>query len=88
MDLDVHATLAWGVGPAAMARACHRFGVTHVVMPATLVRPSLLARLRRRRLADYQEMLIGVQIVLVDARGAAQAIERPQTQPDKIALSV
>jgi hypothetical protein len=68
--LHAHATLAWGTGPAAMATACQELGVTHVILPAALSRPSLRDRLFHCTLEDYQAALAGVRILLVDERGA------------------
>jgi hypothetical protein len=65
MGLDADAALAWGAGPAAMVRCCRRVGVTHVILPATVARPSLLDRLLRRRVADFRDRLAGVATVLV-----------------------
>ena len=65
MGLDAEAALAWGAGPAAMARCCQQVGVTQVILPATVARPSLLDRLLRRRVADFRDRLAGVATVLV-----------------------
>jgi hypothetical protein len=65
MGLDAEGALAWGVGPAAMVRCCQQAGVTHVILPATLARPSLLDHLLRRRVADFRDKLAGLAIVLV-----------------------
>jgi hypothetical protein len=48
-----------------MARCCQQVGVTHVILPATLARPSLLDRLVRRRVADVRDRLARVATVLV-----------------------
>jgi hypothetical protein len=48
-----------------MARCCQQAGVTHVILPATVARPSLLDRLLRRRVADFQDRLAGVATVLL-----------------------
>jgi hypothetical protein len=78
MGLDARAALPRGAGPAAMARWCQQTGVTCVILPATLARPSLRDRLLRRTLADFQAKLAGVAIVLVDTTGAVRPI---QAQP-------
>ena len=65
MGLDAEAALAWGAGPAAMARCCQQVGVTHVILPATVAGPSLLDRVLRRRVADFRDRLAGVATVLV-----------------------
>jgi hypothetical protein len=77
MGLDAHAVTASGTGPAAMAAACRRFGVTHVVLPAKLARPSLRDRLLRRTLADFQARLTGVQLIAVDRWCRARPVQAP-----------
>jgi hypothetical protein len=79
--LDAHATLPWGAGAAAVAKACQELGVTHVILPATLSRPSLRDRLLHRTLEDYQARLTGVRIAVVDEHGTLRATPRPGIRP-------
>jgi hypothetical protein len=48
-----------------LVRCCQQVGVTQVILPATVARPSLLDRLLRRRVADFRDRLAGVATVLV-----------------------
>jgi hypothetical protein len=75
MGLDAEAAPAWGVGPAAMVRCCQQAGVTQVILPATVARPSLLDRLLRRRVADFRDRLAGLAIVLVGPDEVLQKLQ-------------
>jgi hypothetical protein len=49
---------------------CATWGVTHVVLPAKVARPSGWARLRGHTLADFQDSLPGVEILVIHPMGA------------------
>jgi hypothetical protein len=60
-----------------MVRCCQLVGVTQVILPATVARPSLLDRLLRRRVADVRGRLAGVATVPVgpdEVLGELQAL--------------
>jgi hypothetical protein len=81
MGLEAMAWLPFGSGPAAMARCCAAWHVTHVVLPATVAHPSWRARLRGHTLAALQGQLRGVELLLVDADGGVHQLTGTQAAP-------
>jgi hypothetical protein len=85
LGLDADAALAWGAGPAAIVSCCRRAGVTHVVLPAALARPSLWDRLLRRTLNDLRAKLAGTAIILVGSGGELRELQSSDgTIPSKV----
>jgi hypothetical protein len=85
LGLDADAALAWGAGPAAMASRCQQASVTHVILPATLARPSLWDRLLRRTLNDLRAKLAETAIILVGSGGELRELQSfDGTIPSKV----
>jgi hypothetical protein len=81
MGLEAAAWLPFGTGPAAMARCCAAWGVTHVVLPAAVAHPSWAARLRGHTLAGFRASLRGIELLLVDTDGRVHRIAGTAGKP-------
>jgi hypothetical protein len=65
-----------------MARCSAAWGVTHVVLPARVARPSLRERLHGSTLAAFQKVMPGVEILLVYADGRVQQVTQRARQSE------
>jgi hypothetical protein len=72
LGLNAGAWVVFGIGAKPLARCCHQLGVTRVVLPAKMARPSLRERLFRHTLAAFTAHLPQVEFVLVPASGRAR----------------
>jgi hypothetical protein len=72
LGLNAGAWLVFGIGAKPLARCCHQLGVTRVVLPASVARPSLRERLFGHTLAAFTAHLPQVEFVLVPASGRAR----------------
>ena len=71
LGLDAGAWVVFGIGAKAMARCCTKLGVTRVILPASVARPSLRERLFGHTLAAFTARLPQVEFVLVPTAGGA-----------------